>query len=224
MSQPELLKRAVAVLESMGIPHMLTGSLVSTIQGEPRSTHDIDLVVSIRPDDASQLARAFPAPNFYLDEIAIREAIRRQNMFNLLETTTGDKIDFGFLPTSRSIKSVLLGENPNGCSVSPSVFRRRKTRFFKSSAGSKSGDRARSSFEMRSAYTRCSTIGSIWRIWNAGSIHWMCVIYGCDSRPKPLHCETPHEDLNRFLFQIGTRASDNPWSWESLRGIPPWQI
>lgn len=48
MSQQELLSKVIQVLEDVGIDYMLTGSLVSSLQGEPRYTNDIDIVVSIR--------------------------------------------------------------------------------------------------------------------------------------------------------------------------------
>lgn len=37
----------VEVLQRAGVPYMVTGSLVSSLQGEPRATHDIDLIVQI---------------------------------------------------------------------------------------------------------------------------------------------------------------------------------
>jgi hypothetical protein len=52
MSQQELLKKVVAALESGAIPYMLTGSLVSSLRGEPRSTHDIDDVVAMQHSEA----------------------------------------------------------------------------------------------------------------------------------------------------------------------------
>jgi predicted nucleotidyltransferase len=45
MSQQALLRRVVRALDGAGVPHMLTGSLASSLQGEPRATHDIDLVI-----------------------------------------------------------------------------------------------------------------------------------------------------------------------------------
>ena len=45
MSQQELLKRVVKALDDARIDYMLTGPIVSSMQGEPRSTHDIDMVV-----------------------------------------------------------------------------------------------------------------------------------------------------------------------------------
>ncbi len=41
MSQQELLKRVITALKNTSIQYMLTGSLVSSLQGEPRLTHDI---------------------------------------------------------------------------------------------------------------------------------------------------------------------------------------
>ena len=79
---------------------MLTGSLVSSLQGEPRATHDIDLVIAIRtaPGDAARALRAaFPEPQFYLDEEAIRNAIAVSGMFNMIDTREGDKVDFWLL-------------------------------------------------------------------------------------------------------------------------------
>ena len=67
------------------------------MQGEPRSTHDIDLVVALTEAAAAKLVKAFPAPAFYLAEEAIRDAVRRQSMFNLLSLDEGEKVDFWLL-------------------------------------------------------------------------------------------------------------------------------
>ena len=53
MSQQENLKRFVTALERIDIDYMVTGSLASSMQGEPRSTHDIDLVIDIQPCDCT---------------------------------------------------------------------------------------------------------------------------------------------------------------------------
>ena len=76
---------------------MLSGSVASSLQGEPRSTHDIDIVVALVKAQAGDLARAFPIPTFYLDEEAISEAIRTGTTFNLIDSNTGDKVDFWML-------------------------------------------------------------------------------------------------------------------------------
>jgi len=97
MSQPELLKQVVAALGSSGIPYMLTGSYASSFQGEPRLTHDIDLVIAVTPEAARTLLLAFAAPNFYLDENAIAEAFKNKTQFNLIDVDSGDKVDFWVL-------------------------------------------------------------------------------------------------------------------------------
>jgi len=38
-------QRLVAVLDQVGVPYMLSGSLASAFYGIPRSTQDIDIVV-----------------------------------------------------------------------------------------------------------------------------------------------------------------------------------
>jgi hypothetical protein len=87
----------VQVLTDAGIEYMLTGSMASSLQGEPRSTHDIDLVVDLESAQALELTKAFPMPEFYLSESAIAEAVRQRRMFNLLEISTGEKVDFWLL-------------------------------------------------------------------------------------------------------------------------------
>ncbi|HZN65227.1 MAG TPA: hypothetical protein VFB66_07970 [Tepidisphaeraceae bacterium] len=76
------------------MPYMATGSIVSSIQGEPRASHDIDFVVDISPEAARRLLEAFPPPQFYLDPVAVRDAVKRRDMFNLVEPSTGEKVDF----------------------------------------------------------------------------------------------------------------------------------
>ena len=73
---------------------MLTGSLVSSLQGEPRATHDIDLLVELRPTAVNSLAAAFPPPDFYVSKERARQAVRRKTMFNLIDLKSGGKVDF----------------------------------------------------------------------------------------------------------------------------------
>ncbi|MBI3813301.1 MAG: hypothetical protein HY279_02380 [Nitrospinae bacterium] len=97
MSQQELLKKVIQSLDQAGIQYMITGSVASSLQGEPRSTHDIDMVVAVQKSAAKRLAEAFPPPGFYLDEDSILNAIKRQSMFNLIDVNAGDKVDFWIL-------------------------------------------------------------------------------------------------------------------------------
>ncbi|MEX1181715.1 MAG: hypothetical protein WEF86_00665 [Gemmatimonadota bacterium] len=75
----------------------VTGSVASSLQGEPRATHDLDVVVAVRAADAPALVRSFGPPRFYLDEGAILEAVETGGMFNAINLEEGDKIDFWML-------------------------------------------------------------------------------------------------------------------------------
>ena len=105
MSQQELLKQVASTLDKLNIDYMFTGSVVSSIQGEPRSTHDIDVVVSIKKDDVYTFIKSFPSPEFYLSEDSIIEAISTKRMFNLIDVNSGDKVDFWLLTDSPFDKS-----------------------------------------------------------------------------------------------------------------------
>lgn len=97
MSQQELLKTVSQILDQSGIEYMITGSMVSSLQGEPRSTHDIDLVVHLHKSAVQILVKAFPMPDYYLEEDSILEAIDRDSMFNMIANNEGDKVDFWIL-------------------------------------------------------------------------------------------------------------------------------
>lgn len=101
MSQQELLIGIARHLDERDIPYMITGSIASSLYGEPRLTHDIDVIVRITVEAAADMARVFPSPRYYLDDRdSIREMIDNHTMFNLIDTQTGDKIDFWILTDS----------------------------------------------------------------------------------------------------------------------------
>ena len=97
MSQQELLAKVVQTLEQMGIEYMAIGSIVSSMQGEPRATHDIDIVVNLPRSKAFALAGAFLPPDYYFDPDAVLEAISTKGMANLIDNRSGDKVDFWLL-------------------------------------------------------------------------------------------------------------------------------
>lgn len=94
MSQQKLLSLVAGRLKALNIPCMLTGSLASSLQGEPRSTHDVDLLVEMNLSQVDSLASLFTGPDFYLSRSAMQDAVQHRRMFNLLDLTSGDKVDF----------------------------------------------------------------------------------------------------------------------------------
>jgi hypothetical protein len=100
MSQQELLSSLAEVLNHSGIEYMFTGSIVSSLQGEPRMSHDIDVLIEATIGIVPRLSETFPSPRYYSDPESIRDAIRTSGMFNLIDTETGNKIDFWMLTDS----------------------------------------------------------------------------------------------------------------------------
>ena len=97
MPQQELLNKVIRTLEQARIGYMVTGSMASSFHGEPRSTHDIDMVVAIKETDIHQLTKVFHPPRYYLDKESMIQAIGNKDMFNLMDTKEGDKVDFWIL-------------------------------------------------------------------------------------------------------------------------------
>jgi hypothetical protein len=97
VSQQDLLRKVVSALNKAEIDFMLTGSFASSLQGEPRSTHDIDLVVDMKSSHINVLTKEFPAPDYYLSKTEIADALRTGSMFNLLDVNEGEKVDFWML-------------------------------------------------------------------------------------------------------------------------------
>jgi len=72
---------------------MVTGSIAAGHYAQPRMTRDIDLVVALQPDDAERLVALFH-DQFESDAGAIRAAIGRRSLFNLIHTDAIVKVDF----------------------------------------------------------------------------------------------------------------------------------
>jgi predicted nucleotidyltransferase len=100
MSQSQLLVHTIQALEKTSGGYMLTGSLVSSMQGEPRATHDIDIVVEISPDDIDVLLAEFPSDDYCYDFDTAKQAIGVGGMFNILSIASGDKVDIWLLTDS----------------------------------------------------------------------------------------------------------------------------
>lgn len=94
MSQTRLLTEAIDALDAVGVGYLLTGSFASSLQGEPRATHDVDFVVEVDTRVIDALAAAFGAPRYYFDPLSAADALSGGSTFNLLDTSSGDKVDF----------------------------------------------------------------------------------------------------------------------------------
>ena len=88
-----LFVHAVEVLESLGIPYMVVGGFAAILYGHPRLTLDVDIVVDMQGEHVVSLAAAFPMPDYYVSEEAMRDALQRRRPFNVIQPSTGAKQD-----------------------------------------------------------------------------------------------------------------------------------
>ena len=118
MNQHELLRFTVNVLESIQVKYFVVGSFASAVYGEPRSTHDIDIVVELNPKSVEAICDAFPSPEFYCSREAARAALVNRRMFNVIHPDSGNKIDFmiarkdawGRSQMSRRLRKPIVGD------------------------------------------------------------------------------------------------------------------
>jgi hypothetical protein len=84
-SASDVLDIAVRVargLSTAGARHVLVGSLASSLQGDPRSTNDIDFLTDLKVAQVPGLAAALGV-EFDVDESALGDAIRTAGSWNI---------------------------------------------------------------------------------------------------------------------------------------------
>jgi hypothetical protein len=90
----ELLKEVIAKFDELNIPYALTGAIGSSYYGQPRTTHDFDLVINLiaGKKQAQKILNSFHQ-EYYVSEEAIIESVVYKTMFNMIHHETGLKID-----------------------------------------------------------------------------------------------------------------------------------
>lgn len=94
MDSFELLLHAANAMQQMGVRYLVTGSMATISYGEARFTNDVDIVAEFQVKHIPDLLNAFPEPDFYRSESAIKDAIETQFQFNVIHPASGLKIDF----------------------------------------------------------------------------------------------------------------------------------
>lgn len=87
-----VLKDMTHRLQSAGIDYMMTGSMALAVYATPRMTRDIDIVLHVSEHQADKLIELFEE-DCYIDDQAVRDAINRKGMFNIIHNESIIKID-----------------------------------------------------------------------------------------------------------------------------------
>jgi hypothetical protein len=113
----EFLLYVAELLERLGIPYHVGGSIASSAHGMYRASADIDFVIDPTTIQLEALARALE-PGFYVSRSAMAEALSSRSTFNAIHDETSFKIDFFIKGTApfdaeelrRSIRQEVGGE------------------------------------------------------------------------------------------------------------------
>jgi len=91
-----LFEPFIVRLERLGIPYFVTGSTAGILYGEPRLTHDVDIVVALSSRDIHAFVEAFPLEEFYCppeDVLAVEVRRGQRGHCNLIHHDSGFKAD-----------------------------------------------------------------------------------------------------------------------------------
>ncbi len=109
MQQLQVLQKTVKRLEKLGISYYITGSIASNYYGLPRLTHDLDIVIKLDSNKIKEIVEIFSVDS-YVSEEGIREAVSGSGMFNIIDLTTGFKVDFWLYRGSEFDESCFIRE------------------------------------------------------------------------------------------------------------------
>lgn len=100
MTQEEILRDALRLLDKLGVEYMLTGSFASNVHGRVRSTFDADIVVVLKSGQLKRLIGSLGS-DYYVDKVTLPEVQESAGKLNALHRPSGLKIDFFLARTAR---------------------------------------------------------------------------------------------------------------------------
>ncbi len=83
-------------LNTLGVRYMVSGSVAVIIYGEPRLTHDVDLIAVLDREQIARLPEVFPPAEFDCpppEVMAVEAAREQRGHFNIIHHETGFKAD-----------------------------------------------------------------------------------------------------------------------------------
>ncbi|MBN1361655.1 MAG: nucleotidyltransferase [Sedimentisphaerales bacterium] len=139
----EVVHKLIDVLDTLGIPYAIGGSLASSAYGPMRFTQDADITVQPFPSLAEEFYHRVK-DEFYVSEQAMRQALSTRGSFNVIHFETSFKIDL-FVQGSSEFDQQLLARSrmvrlaeagPRECRVvSPEDIILLKLRWFRETEG-----------------------------------------------------------------------------------------
>jgi hypothetical protein len=86
------LRSLAVVLDRLGIPYVIGGSMASSARGVARATLDVDIVAAILATQTERFAHELGG-EWYADADQMRQAIAARRAFNVIHISLGNKVD-----------------------------------------------------------------------------------------------------------------------------------
>lgn len=83
--------RVTGVLEKLGVPYFIGGSLASTLYGMVRTTQDSDIIANLRLEHLPSFIQTLEG-DFYIDDEMIANAVTRRSSFNIIHRESMFKV------------------------------------------------------------------------------------------------------------------------------------
>lgn len=93
MMLSDFLRRITTALDMHGVPYMLTGSLVSSMYGVPRSTNDVDIVIAPAREQVLSAVQMFQRVGLTVHTESVLAALTKRTQFNVIDFEHGWKVD-----------------------------------------------------------------------------------------------------------------------------------
>jgi hypothetical protein len=88
--------KIIDVFNQADIPYMLSGSVAMGVYTLPRATRDFDFVVHLQPKHIDDFVAHFK-DGFYCNIHSVKDAVKQQSLFNIIDHASGYKADFVIL-------------------------------------------------------------------------------------------------------------------------------
>jgi len=92
-SQENFLEKLIKKLNEQNIPYMLSGSVSSSLHGQPRATNDADIIIAPAEEQLIAFVKSL-GDDYYVSHDAAREALKSNSMFNVVDIRNSWKADF----------------------------------------------------------------------------------------------------------------------------------
>ena len=92
-SQENFLEKLIKKLNEQNIPYMLSGSVSSSLHGQPRATNDADIIIAPAEEQLIAFVKSL-GDDYYVSDDTAREALKNNSMFNVIDIQNSWKADF----------------------------------------------------------------------------------------------------------------------------------